>query len=510
MELQCIRDHMETEQILQAKPTQVTVEAEAALPGGLREEAKVYFADASVNMGSGEMTGSRIMAEGKITFHALYAQGDMRNIAVMETTADFSQALPLKEEGATAAVSVRPRAEVQHVSAKAFNGRLLLRAVVLLSAEAVLPRTVSYIKDLAAHKDIQKEMQVFQVQRAVGEGEGQMLLREEFELSDVLQVKETLYATAQAQAEDIFGGADGRATVTGTVLLEAYHTAQMPGRPLIYTRHSIPFEQTVNLTGALGNQMAAHTSVRDVAVLSRDNGENGKLMRAEVQLFTEISTVENTETEVIRDAFTTQGETLDLSRQHVVFRSGTINEQTAESGKMTLLLPEGSPRVKTMLLGFARPVFLKATQKGGKTQVDGLMESTLIYMTDDTDVPVSVSMEDPFRMQFAIETPPDAALQLAVSQVEPSAVTGDRVEMKYILHLYASGVTKTKADVTVNAAMGEQKPIEKGVALYFVQPGDTLWDIARHYRMAVQDICALNPDMSSSPAPGTPVITYRR
>ena len=177
MELQCIRDHMETEQVLQFRPAQVTVEAEAPLPGGLREEARVYFADASVSMGSGEATGSRLLAEGKVIFHALYAQGDMRNIAALETTADFSQALPLKEETPSPAVlTVRPRAEVQHVSAKAFNGRLLLRAVLLLSAEAVLPRTVSYVKDLAAHPDIQKEMQVFHLQRAVGEGEGQMLL----------------------------------------------------------------------------------------------------------------------------------------------------------------------------------------------------------------------------------------------------------------------------------------------------------------------------------------------
>ena len=82
--------------------------------------------------------------------------------------------------------------------------------------------------------------------------------------------------------------------------------------------------------------------------------------------------------------------------------------------------------------------------------------------------------------------------------------------MKYIMHLHAHGVVKEQGEVAVNAAMGDVKPIEKGVALYFVQPGDTLWDIARHYRMPVEDIRSLNPDLASAPAPGTPVITYRR
>ena len=509
MDLQYMKDQLETEQVLQAKPTQITVEAEAALPGGLREEARVYFADAIVSMQSGELSGNRVAAEGKVTFHALYAQGDLRHVSALETTADFSQSLPLKEE-TSAAGTVHPRAQVQHVTAKAFNGRLLLRAVILLTAEASLPRVVSYIRDLADHQDIQKDMQVFSLQRAVGEGEGQMLLREEFDLSDVLQVKETLYASAHAQAEDIFGGADGRATVTGHVEIEAYHTSLMPGRPLIFTRHNVPFEQTVNLTGALGTQMAADTWVRDVAVLSQDNGDGGKLMRAEVQLFTEVTAVENTETEVIRDAFTTRGETLDLTRQHVVFRSGTINEQTAESGKITLVLPEGSPRIKTVLLGFARPVLLSTEHKGSKLHAEGVMEATLLYMTDDSDVPVSVAMEEPFHTVFSTEAGEEAALQLSVSQVDVSAVTGDRAEMKYILHLHAFGVRKTQADVAISAVPGEAKPIEKGVALYFVQPGDTLWDIARHYRMALQDILSMNPELTMQPAAGTPVITYRR
>lgn len=511
MELQWIKDHLETEQVLQAKPTQVTVEAEAALPGGLREEAKVFFADAAVSAQGGELTGNRMLAEGQVIFHALYAQGDMRNVQVLETTASFSQPLPLKEENtAGAAAAVRPRAQVQHVSAKAFNGRLILRAVILLTAEAVLPRTVSYLRDLAAHPYVQKDMQTLSLQRAVGEGEGILLLKEEFDLSDVLQVKETLYATAQARAEDIAGGADGRATVTGTVMVEAYHTSLMPGRPLIYTRHSVPFEQTVNLTGALGNQMAAHTAVQDVAVLSQDNGDGGKLMRAEVQLHTQVSAMEDMETEVIRDAFTTQGETLDLTRQPVEFRAGTVNEQTAESGKVTLVLPDGSPRIKTVLAAFARPVLMQAEQKNGKLHTEGVLEITLLYMTDDSEEPISVTLEEPFSRAFAADVPADAALQLSVTQADAGAVTGDRVEMKYILNLHATGVVKNRSAVIVNAQEGEDAPVSKGVGLYFVQPGDTLWDIARHYRMAEEDICAMNPDLQPQPQPGTPVITYRR
>ena len=511
MELQCIRDHMETEQVLQAKPTQVTVEAEAALPGGLREEAKVYFADASVNMTGGEFSGSRMMAEGKVIFHALYAQGDMRNVAAMETTADFSQALPLKEEMATAAAAaVRPRAQVQHVSAKAFNGRLLLQAILQLTAEISLPRNLSFIRDVAENENIQRATQAISMQRAVGEGESTALLKEEFELSDVLQIKDTLYATAYAQVEDILGGADGRATVTGVIQIEAYHTADMPGRPMVYTRHSMPFEQMVNLSGALGDALVAHSMVRDVAVLSQDGPDNGKIMRAEVQLHSEITAVESREMTALKDVFTLSGPGVEKRSQHVFYRTDTVNEQAAESGKAVLMLPEGSPRMKQTLLSFARPILVRAEKQHGKLVTEGILEITLIYLTDDSAIPVSVEMEEPFRAVFAAQADENDQLMLSAAQVESSAVTGDRAELKYILRLQAEGVRKAEASVITDAAETDAQEPPKGISLYFLQPGESAWDIAKRYRIPLAAIGDMNPDFSDSAAPGTPVIIYRR
>ena len=98
MEKQWIRETMETEQIISAKPTQAVVETEITMPGGLREEAKVFFADASAVISGGEISGSRVTAEGRVTFHVLYAQGDLSQVNVLETTADFTQSMPLQEE----------------------------------------------------------------------------------------------------------------------------------------------------------------------------------------------------------------------------------------------------------------------------------------------------------------------------------------------------------------------------------------------------------------------------
>lgn len=511
MEFEWVRENLETEQMIAAKPTQVSVETEVALPGGLREEARVYYADAAAAVNGGELTGSRATADGRVTFHVLYGQGDLSNVRALEATADFSQALPLKEDyGQLAAVRLQPRATVQNVTAKAFNGRLLLQAILNLTAEASLPRTVSFIRDVAEAPEIQKSSQTIAMQRTVGEGEAQNLFREEFELSDVLKITDTLFASAEAQVEDILGGADGKAVVTGTVAIDAYHTSGLPGRSLVYTRHTMPYEQQVTLSGALGTALAAQTAVKDVAVLSQETEDGGRLMRAEIQLVTAIRAVEDQEMTALRDAFTTDGDALELQTRQVVFRSGTVNETAAESGRTVMTLPEGSPRVKTPLLAFVRPVLVSAERQKDKLAVDGVLDMTLIYQTDDSDVPVSVRQEDAFHTVFATEAQPGDDLTLTAVQAEPSAVTGDRVELKYILRLHADGVRKGDAELVADAAAAAAPEVGKGIILYYLQPGETVWNLAKRCRVPLSDIARLNPDLPDSPPAGTPVVAYKR
>jgi len=510
MAIQWIRENMETEQVVSVAPVQVTVETEAALPGGLREEARVLHADALAAVNGGEWTGSRATADGRVTFHVLYAQGDLFHVRALEATADFAQALPLEDaDAAQAAVRLRPRAEVLSVSAKAFNGRVLLRAILNLTADAALSRTVSCIRDVEADGNVQRLTQQIAMERTVGEGEGQALLREEFALSDVLQITDTLYAAARAQVEDILGGADGRATVTGTIHLEAWHASDMPGRPLVNTRHSMPFEQTVALSGALGDALAARSEVRDVAVLSQENEDGSRVMRAEVQLFSEITAVSSTDTAPLKDVFTTQGDAVETTVERVVFRSGTVNEQTDAPARAVMLLEGGAPRVKTPLLGFARPVLAQAKNENGQLTAEGVMRLTLIYLPDE-GAPLAAQAEATFRAAFATVALPEDHLALTAGEVELNALTGDRVEFRCMLHLSAEGARRGEAEVITDAVETAAPAGEKGISLYYLQPGEGVWEIAKRCRMPLEEIRALNPQLGEAPAAGTPVIAYRR
>ena len=105
---------------------------------------------------------------------------------------------------------------------------------------------------------------------------------------------------------------------------------------------------------------------------------------------------------------------------------------------------------------------------------------------------------------------PDDDLTLTAAQVEPSAVTSDRAELKYILRLHAAGVRKGETALVADAAAAPAPEVGKGIILYYLQPGETVWDLAKRYRVPLDDITRLNPGLPDSPAAGTPVIAYKR
>ena len=332
---------------LRAAPQQFAVEAEAALPGGLRDEVRLFYTEAQAEPAQAEAVGNRLTVSGRVNFRALYAQGDLTRVRCAEGSGDFSRVLTITPGEGSAAYT--PHCEITSATARVFNGRLLLRAEMNVTAQADAARQVNAVTQVE-EDGAQVLSQTLELQQCVGGGESSGLIRGEFELAPALQ---------DARVEDIIGGADGRATVTGTIDLTVCHASRMPGRPLVYTQHSMPFEQTVTLSGEMGDALSASAQATDAAV-ALEGKEDERILRAEVSLKVGVQALREQRQSVVADVFASAGDQLIPSGERIAYRSASVNEQTAESGRLQMILPEGTPRIKTVLAAFVQPVLVGA------------------------------------------------------------------------------------------------------------------------------------------------------
>ena len=83
--------------------------------------------------------------------------------------------------------------------------------------------------------------------------------------------------------------------------------------------------------------------------------------------------------------------------------------------------------------------------------------------------------------------------------------------MKYILHLRGSGMETQEAALATEAERVEAEPPSESLILYFTQPGEGTWDIARRYRLPRAQLTEMNPGLEKTePAPGQSVVVWHR
>ncbi|MBQ9408553.1 MAG: DUF3794 domain-containing protein [Clostridia bacterium] len=511
MSVRLQRETTEAARIVRAAAQQAAVEAEASLPGGLRDEVRLFYTEAQAVPLSAEAAGNRLTVNGRVTFRALYAQGDLTHVRSVEEMRDFSRQLPLPQPDAGAQYTAA--CEVGEVSARVFNGRLLMRAEVNVSAAGLETREVSLVTGVQ-EEDAQTLAETLPVQRAVGGGGAQGLCRGEFDVAAALQAQQALLGSGEARVEDILGGEDGRATVTGVIDLAVCLASSLPGRPLVTVQHSLPFEQQVALTGEAGDLLSASARVTDVAVALED-AEGTQTLRAEVGLDVQALSIAERQAAPLRDVFGSGKRQLSAVGERMTFCVGHVNEQAAESGRLQLTLPSDAPRIKTVLAAFVQPALAGAKAENGRMQADMTLRATLIYMTEDSGIPVAFTAEEPARMTFTGEMREDDLLRLSASRVEASAVAGDRAEIRYVMTLHAGGTRETAAFAVTDVTEGEVPPEHSALSVYSAQGDETLWDVMKRYRLSREGLLALNPEIAElgtdAPLPaGTKVIAYKR
>ena len=189
-----LREELPMQRFEGQKTSQAVVEGEVALPGGLREETRILCSEAMAVLEQTDVQSGRVDAEGKVTFHVLYTQGDPTLVSALEASAEFTHSVdfPGAEDGMTAALSL----SVEHVEASAQGGRLHLMAILKAQTRLFSDEPLSVVTGVQGAEGLMLKTETLSCLSAAASGAREVLVREECELADVLQIADTLYATA--------------------------------------------------------------------------------------------------------------------------------------------------------------------------------------------------------------------------------------------------------------------------------------------------------------------------
>jgi hypothetical protein len=148
--------------------------------------------------------------------------------------------------------------------------------------------------------------------------------------------------------------------------------------------------------------------------------------------------------------------------------------------------------------------------------VDGVLTGVVIYKPEDDELSISsLKVDIPFSQGLEIEGTTqdmDCFCQVELQYLSHTLVSFNEFELKATLLVRGEVSQSIEKEVLLDVEEKEQELEEdSGLYIYFVQPGDTLWSVAKKYNTTINSILRYNDiDDQDILEEGTKLIVFKR
>lgn len=481
---------------------QAQAAAAAMLSGGDRD-VTVVCVRARPTLSSCEVQTDGVAVQGMVDFTALYLTQE-GELGQRGAQAGFTAVLPVP--GAGPKMRARVLTTVVEETASEQGGRLELSALLQLEGLVTQGAERPLARDIQADGEMAVRTASLPLLRPAVHGQTNLAVAENFPLNDESFTRVAL-AEARPQVQQVLPG-DGVVEITGEVAVDSLLAGADAAAPVGWQREVLPFSVEVTDDGFTAEmQVTATARVRDLVsevVFNADDDQEGNL-HIEYVLEVAADGLTGADVQVLADAYPLSAEPFSVKTAQVEFLRAMDTPQQQRPVTAQLELPADAPVLQTLVGAFVSPMALDAAPGDDGVQAEGLLRVALLYRAPGREGLACHVQEVPFSAEYD-EIPSGAQawrMEITGAQAERQSPTQAQVQAELRLEaLHArSGSGQVMEDISFE---GEPVSLPAGAVLYYPEPGQTAWDVARRYRISEEALRARNPDGKA------PLLVYRR
>lgn len=500
MALELIRDLLKIDQVAGESHTQALVEGDILVPDVKPDISQVLSVDGIVHITGKEIVQEKITVNGVVNFKIFYTSeaGDQPMYS-MNASAGFNQSFDVA--GIKGDMTSEVFGDIEHIDFQITNERkLAVKTVVNLTGKVYDSAKMDVLREIYGLEDVQLLRNHISYNDMVGSNHSETIVRETFEIDeDMPEIREILRCDAVA-IEKESKVTDGKIIVSGIVKTNTLYLGEDDRNSMLLLKHEVPFTHFVEIAGAIKDMDSKIVvQVEDIFTEVKENlDRDRKLFDVEATVKIDASIFDKEEKEVIIDAYS-PSKKLKAEKKPVLFQQ-TLGKNGANMiVKETLDIPENQGDAFKILNINTRPILTDYSLAEDKTIVEGIIEANVLYLSQGKEQTVhSFQQEIPFR--HFVEIPGtkenmEADVDLKVFDVDYSLINPEQVEVK--VNVGASCIVKKNVEIEVLVNIEELDEVvdmtkKPSMTIYFVQPGDTLWKIAKRYNTTVENLVKTN------------------
>ncbi len=495
-----VKEPIKLDRMVGAENLQTMVEEDVLVPDSKPDIGEVLSVQANINITAKEIVGNKLAVEGVVNFKVLYApSGSEEPINNVVAAVDFNQEVEMEDVEST--MDVKVDYDVEHVDHSILNERkIAVKAILNLTGKVFKSEEIDVLKEVEGVEDIQTLKDVMEYSKVIGENSSQTVLRETYELAEETpEINEFLDEKAMAVMNDV-KVTDGKVIIGGIINLNLVYTTEEPRNPIHELKHEIPFTHFVEVPKAL-NDMKCKADIKVDKVLTdikKNIEEENKVYDVEIVLKANVEVSDKEKREVLVDAYSPT-KNLSLHKSKIKYLKKEDSNSSHTVLKETLEVPEQNPNIIKVFTVNARPMVTDYRLVEDKCVIEGFINTDVLYIADNEEMSVHAFNEEvPFRHSVELsKVSPDmtANIKLSLDDVSYSPINSKQIEVKYNLGAFCELSKDAEMELVVDLEdLGDEEDEDSkaSITIYFVQQGDTLWNIAKRYNTTVQEILDAN------------------
>lgn len=495
--------------------SQMTLDEDFNVPDSMDDVEQLILDSGEVQIESAKNLGEKVAVKGKMSFQVLYRTPG-GYITTLAGTMPFDETVNMP--GLEDQDYVQAGWELEDLNIGVINSRKLsVKAVVTLKLQA------ETLFDAEAAADVNFDGNVETLKRDITVAALAARRKDTFRVKEVISlsgnkpdIDTLLWQNIRLRGVST-KPLDRKVHIDGELMVFAIYSGEDAQVPVQCLEESIPFSGDVDLDEAV-EEMIPFITVKLVhKELEVNPDSDGEMREISVDAVLELDMrlYEEQHVEVLSDLYALDREVLpdtgeacfDQIAARNVLKNKIQEKITLDNGQRILQICHSDGNVK-----------IDDTQiMEDGLHIDGVLEVQLIYLTAEDTSPVGSSVE---MLPFHVVAEVPGITESSIYQMEPGLeqmtavmLGGDGVEIKAVVTIdilvLEPVCEQVILDVREEPLDAEKLKEMPGIVGYIVQPGDSLWKIARKFHTSVDEIMAANNLTDSMIHPGDKLILVK-
>ncbi len=439
----------------------------------------------------------QVQLKGVLEVHMLYlSEGEEHALQRLKARFPFEEKMQLEEVQAGETVEIRPTLEdlkVRLINSRKFSVQ------ALLSFEGILEELY----------DVQAGVEVHGVEGVSIRKKELAPLSLAVRTRDILRVKEELPLSSSKPniREILWDGVelrgtdirvlDGELEIRGELSVFLLYEADGENESREWMEASLPFQQKLECQGSRAGHIPdvdiRLNSVNLEAVPDYDGEE--RLIQAEAVLGLNIRLYEEERVEILDDVYSPEKDLVPIKREETYESLVVRNFSKCRVSDRVKMEPD-APRMLQFCHSQGEVVIDDTQMTPQGIRAEGSVHVTILYVTSDDRLPFAVMQGDiPFQHLIEVEgLNPNCRFRLhtGLEQLSAVMIDSEEIEIKASVNLHVFVAEEHRCGFVEEIEEQEMdlKKIQElpGIVGYLVQPGDTMWEIAKSARTTPEKI----------------------